>query len=183
MAKYQSITKSESVRHGLIAPRRPYSKKGKQELGLAKKEYAICPDCNSVYFDKAWHHMLEEDAKHLKDAGIKFKKLRFKVCPACQMKKDKTFEGELVIDLSGIAPHNGEEIMKIIENSDKQARDKDPMDRILWIEKEAKEIRIFTSENQLAVRMGKKLKSAIKNSTLKIAHSHEEDAMRVFWKY
>lgn len=179
MTKYQNVSKSEAVRHGTIAPRRQRSKKEKQEFGLAKKEYIVCPDCSAVYFDKAWHHALEEDLGHLRED----KNIQFKICPACRMKRDKIFEGELVINMASIAPKTGEEIMKIIENSDKQAQDKDPLDRILWIEKDKKEIRVFTSENQLAVRMGKKLKSSIKGSTIKIARSHEEDVIRVYWKY
>ena len=164
---------------GTIAPRRQRSKKEEQEFGLARKEFIICPDCSCVFFEKAWHHSLEEDAKHLKE----FKGLKFKVCPADRMKKNKIFEGEVIIELSKEKLGEKKEVLNAVKNSDEQARAHDPMDRILWIEEKGGEIRIFTSENQLAVRIGKKLKSSFKGGTLKIKHSHEEDVMRVYWDY
>lgn len=179
MPRYQSVSKSKAVRMGTAAPRRQRSKKDEQEFGLAKKEFIICPNCESVFFDKAWHHSLEEDARHLR----KSKHLKFKVCPACQMEKDRTFEGELVVTLSQERTAEKNEIINLIKNSDKQARAHDPMDRVLWIEYKGGEIRVLTSENQLAVRIGKKLESAFKGGSLEIKHSHGEDIIRVFWKY
>lgn len=179
MLQYQNTPKSKAVRMGTTAPRRQRSKKDEQEFGLAKKEFIICPNCESVFFDKAWHHSLEEDAKHLTDR----KNIRFKICPACRMEKDRTFEGELVISLSKEKLAEKNEIINVIKNSDEQARAHDPMDRILWIEYKGNEIRVLTSENQLAVRMGKKLESAFKGGSLEIKHSHEEDVIRAFWKY
>ena len=189
MPTYQKTPKSKAVRMGATAPRRQRSKKDEQEFGLASKEFVICPDCNCVFFDKAWHHSLEEDAKHLTDekprtsAQVRGKNIRFKICPACQMKKDKTFEGELVMTLSKEKMAEKNEILNVVKNSDEQARTHDPMDRVLWIEYKDSEIRVLTSENQLAVRIGKKLESAFKGGTLEIKHSHEEDIIRVFWIY
>lgn len=178
MPIYQNTPKSKAVRIGTIAPRRQRSKKEEQEFGLARKEFVICPDCNSVFFDKAWHHNLEEDIKHIK----RFKNLKFKICPACRMKKDRVFEGELVITLQKEKLGEKKEIMNVIKNSDEQAQSHDPMDRVLWIENKNNEIRVLTSENQLAVRIGKKLKSSFKGGTLEIRHSHQEDVIRVYWK-
>ena len=168
---------------GTIAPRRLRSKKEEQEFGLARKEFIICPDCKCVFFDKAWHHSLEEDIKHLENRGSRFKNLKFKVCPACRMKKDNTFEGELVIVLQKEKLGEKREILNVIKNSDEQAQSHDPMDRVLWIEDKKNEIRVLTSENQLAVRIGKKLKSAFKGGALEIRHSHDEDVMRAYWRY
>ena len=99
------------------------------------------------------------------------------------MEKDRTFEGELVITLSKEKLAEKNEIMNVVKNSDERARAHDPLDRVLWIEYKGSEIRVLTSENQLAVRMGKKLESAFKGSSLEIKHSHGEDIIRVFWKY
>ncbi len=164
---------------GTTAPRRQRSKKDEQEFGLTKREFIICPDCESVFFNKAWHHSLEEDARHLTGK----KNVKFKNCPACRMEKDRTFEGELVISLSKEKLAEKKEIINVIKNSGQQARAHDPLDRILWIEYKGSEIRVLTSENQLAVRIGKKLESAFKGGTLEIKHSHGEDVIRVFWKY
>lgn len=177
MTKYQNISKSEAVRHGSVAPRRLRSKKEEQEFGLSPREFVICPDCKSIFFDKAWHHNLDEDAKHIKEN----KNIKFSLCPACKMKAGKIFEGELTIKLIGVSPEKKQEILNIIKNSGSQAQDEDPMDRVLWLEETPGEIRVYTSENQLAVKIGKKLKSAFGGGNLNIKHSHEEDVIRVIW--
>ncbi len=143
----------------------------------------ICETCQSVYFEKAWHHSLDEDAKHLTDEKIEKAEIKFKTCPACQMKKDKAFEGELIIKMSGANPTIRQNVMSLLKNSDIQAMEKDPMDRILWTEIKGNDTHVYTSENQLAVRMGKKLESAFKGSTLAINHSKEEDLIRATWEY
>ncbi len=178
MSKHKGVNEKRAIRTGQIAPRRPRSKKEEQEFGPAPKEYIICSECSSVFFNKSWHHKIGEDLKHLKP----HKKVRLKNCPACKMKKDKVFEGQLTITLKG-NPGAEDKIMKVIKNIDEQAQEKDPMDRILWTEKEGKEIKIFTSENQLAVRMGKKLDSVFKGGTIEIRYSHKEDVARVYWQY
>ncbi|MEX2052917.1 MAG: hypothetical protein WD898_01680, partial [Candidatus Paceibacterota bacterium] len=162
MAHHKNIEK-KSIRSEGADLRRPRPKKDEQEFGLAPKEFIICSECNSVFFDKSWHHRLDDDIEHLNPD----KKVEFKTCPACQMKKDKVFEGQLVIILEE-NPGAAEEIMRVVKNSEEQAKEKDPMDRILWTEKQGKEIRIFTSENQLAVRMAKKLDSAFKGGKIDI---------------
>ncbi len=161
---------------GTIAPRHKRGKNEAQEFPNAPQGYEICPTCNSVFFGKAWHHTLEED-KHLNEN----KNIKFTTCPACQMKKDRMFEGELVIKMTGVNPEMKKEIMSAIENSNKMGMEKDPMDRILWTETNGDELHVFTSENQLAVKIGKKLESAFKGSRCQISHSHEEDIIRVHW--
>lgn len=163
---------------GTIAPRRKQAKNEPEEFPHAPKEFEICPDCNSVFFDKSWHHALDEDSRHL----VKQKKIKFAICPACRMKKDRVFEGELTIKISGVNPEVKKEILNALKNSNELAMARDPMDRILWTEDKGNEIHVFTSENQLAVKMGKKLESAFKGGKLEVRHSHQEDTIRVYWE-
>ena len=169
-----------AVKTGMIGRRHQRSRKEESEFGLAEKEFILCSECESVYFDKSWHNRLEEEKiQHLKTD----RQVKFELCPVCKMAHDKLFEGELVVKLKS---QNAkikikEEILNTIKNSDKQARERDPMDRILWTEEREDGIHIFTSENQLAVRIGKKLKSSFPGSTLEIKHSGE-DVIRVYWE-
>lgn len=127
---------------------------------------------------------MDEDVKHLRDEkNIDRKQLKFKTCPACQMKKDKSFEGEVIINLSGKGAAAKNEILHLIKNTDDQARFRDTLDRVLWTQDSGNEIHIFTSENQLAVMIGKKLDSAFKGGKLGIKYSHQEDPIRVHWQY
>lgn len=181
MPKYQRILKPKAVRHGLIAPERQEPTTQQQELGLAKKEYIVCQDCSAAYFDKSWHRGLEEDVKHFEE---KNKMIKFKICPACQMRRDKKYEGEIVLKFPVSSfRFPKEEILNLLKNSNQQAQEKDPMDRVLWTEEKDDGLHVYTSENQLAVKIGKKLKSAYKDSKLEIKHSHAEDPIRVYWEY
>lgn len=179
MAQYQNVSKAQAIQRGSIAPRRKRAPKDEQEFGLAGKGYVICPDCKSVFFDKSWHHLMDED-KHFsaeKDTNIKFA-----VCPACDMLKKKMFEGEITIKLKTQNLKLKADILGAIKNSDEMARERDPMDRVLWMEDNGNEIKVYTSENQLAVKIGKKLDSSFPGGQLKIEHSHGEDLIRVRWE-
>lgn len=181
MSQYQNVSKSQSVRRGSIAPRRKRAPKDEQEFGLAGKGYLVCPVCKSVFFDKSWHHPIEKDKNF---STKKDKNIKFELCPACDMLKKKMFEGEIVIKLNPAGEHAiiKNDVLGAIKNSDELARQRDPMDRVLWMEDEGNEIKIYTSENQLAVIIGKKLDSSFPGGQLKIDHSHGEDLIRVFWE-
>jgi NMD protein affecting ribosome stability and mRNA decay len=172
----KNSNKNMAVKTGMIGRRHQRSRKEESEFGLAGREFIICSDCGSVYFDKSWHHRLEEEkSEHLKTD----RQVKFELCPACKMAKNKLFEGELVIRFKINDLRLKNDVMNTVKNSDEQAREKDPMDRILWTEEREDGIHIFTSENQLAVRIGKKLKSSFSGSTLEIKHSGE-DIIRVY---
>ena len=157
----------------------PRSKKDEQEFGLAKKEFVVCMDCGSCYFDKSWHHALDEEkTAHFKQD----KMMKFDLCPACKMGKEKKYEGEVVVRLKVENTKLKVEIMNMIKNSDDQAREKDPMDRVLWTQEKPDGLHVFTSENQLAVKIGKKLHSSLGKGELKIVHSKGEDVIRVYFE-
>lgn len=157
----------------------PHSKKDEQEFGLAKKEFVICMDCGSCYFDKSWHHSLgEEKLDHLK----KDKLVKFDLCPACKMGKERRYEGEVIINVKGQMPNVKSEILNSIKNSDELARQRDPMDRVLWTEERGDGLHVFTSENQLAVKIGKKIRSSLGKGKLTIKYSREEDVTRVYFE-
>lgn len=178
MPKYQNTPKRVVVRHGLAAPHRIRSKKEEQEFGKAFKEFVVCPICKSAFFDKSWHHALGQDAKHFK----KSKAVKSKICPACKMKKEKRYEGEIILKIKNETSKIKDEILNSIKNSDKLARERDPMDRVLWIQNKKDGLHIYTSENQLAVKIGKKIKSSFGKGKLKIVHSQEEDVTRVYFE-
>lgn len=161
---------------------KPRPKKDEQEFGPGKKGIIICIDCNAYYYDKSWHPSLEGAVKGQTPEEFADHEVKFQPCPACQMKKDKTFEGEIIIKLNDVNDSQKSDILNAIHNADKQAQDRDVMDKVLWIEDKGTEIRVYTSENQLAIRIGKKLDSAFKGGKLNINHSKSEDAARVVWE-
>lgn len=174
----KNLSKKIAIKTGAINRRHQRSRKEESEFGKAGNEFIICRECNSVFFDKAWHHRLEEEKdSHLKSS----KKIKFELCPACEMARDNLFEGEIIIKLKEGSEKFKTDILNTINNSDKQAMERDPMDRILRIEEKTDGIHVFTSENQLAVKMGKKLRTSFNGGKMEIQHTGE-DLIRVYFE-
>jgi len=171
--------KLQSQIQGKFQPRRPQSKKEEQEFGPGKKDIVICPQCQAFYYYKSWHHHLEE-YRHLSED----KRVKFQLCPACQMIKEGKYEGQVI--LKNVPLEKEEEMIKLVKNFGEEAFRRDPLDRIIKIKSKKisqnlVEIEILTTENQLAVRIGKKIKGAFKGD-LEIKYSHQEDTARVIWR-
>lgn len=165
----QEVKKSK----GAIKPHLPKSKKEDQEFGLGKQNIVMCPECKAAYYYKSWHHSLEDYQKLSED-----KRIKFSICPACQMIKDKTYEGQVII--RGIMLDKKDEIINLIKNVAERAFKRDPMDRIIKIENNSiSEVEVLTTENQLAVSIGKQVKRAFKGGAIEIKWSDEESVARV----
>ena len=150
----------------------PDSKKNRQEYGPGKEDIIICPKCNAAYFYKSWHHNMEDYPELNKS-----KKVEFKLCPADAMKKDGRFEGE--VRIRNIPPSVKDEIVNQIENIGDLAYRRDPMDRILQIHVTDDRVEVRTSENQLALNIGRLVERAHKNAESKVSLSKNESTARV----
>ncbi len=129
------------------------------------KGVVICPTCHNILFKKSWH---SADSKNL--SGLKTEAALI-LCPACTMVKDHTYEGE--ITLVGIPPKYQTEMLHLIANFGAQAKKRDPQDRIIEIKQTKVGHRILTTENQMAVKMAKKIKTTFKDVAIDISFSKE----------
>lgn len=155
----------------------PKGRKEEQEFGPGKGDIIMCPKGEAVYFQKSWHHALEE-YKHLsEDKGI-----RFELCPADQMKKDGKYEG--IVRVEDIPPEVREEVVNLIKNVGQRAFERDVLDRILDVDYNKGTITVTTSENQLAISMGKQIQRARKRAKIDIQLSRQESVarVRVWWE-
>ncbi|MEA2113485.1 MAG: BCAM0308 family protein [Patescibacteria group bacterium] len=170
--------KMQRQKKGSCQPRVPKPRKEEAEFGPGKVNIIICKDCGAVYFYKSWHHYLEKHKKLFKDKPIKSA-----VCPACQMIRDKMFEGQII--LKNMPADKKNEILESIQNIGKRAFKRDPMDRIISVKEKNGEIEILTTENQLAVSIAKQIKRAFKGekAELKISWSHQESVVRVILNF
>lgn len=148
----------------------PKPKKEESEFGKGKKDLLICKECNAVYFYKSWHHRLE-DYPYLKET----KNLKFTLCPACQMIKEKRFEGEVIV--KNVSLKIKTNLINLIKNFGKEAFKKDPQDRVISIIDSGSQLRILTTENQLAQRLAKKIGQVFKGE-ISISHSQQESILR-----
>lgn len=129
------------------------------------KGIVICPVCHNILFKKSWH---AADSKNL--LGLK-QEAALILCPACTMIKDHTYEGEIII--KGIPQKSVTEMLHMIANFGAQAKKRDPQDRIIEITQTKDGYRVLTTENQLAVKIAKKIESTFNNMKADISFSRE----------
>ncbi|MBI4993501.1 hypothetical protein HZC33_00875 [Candidatus Wolfebacteria bacterium] len=135
-----------------------------REIPKGKGGIIFCGDCNAVHYKKSWHKNLRNYKNLRDDLAVKFS-----TCPACAMIKNKQFEGEVKIYN---APEKiSENLIHLIENFGHRAYSAEPMHRIIDIKKTREAIIATTTENQLAVKLAKKIKDTFKKVSMKITYS------------
>lgn len=141
----------------------------------ARGEFIFCPHGEAVYYKKSWHHTGDffKRLTHLKEN----KDIRFKLCPVHEMLKNKQFEGEIVI--RNIPQRVKKDLLNLIGGMNRRAMYRDVLDRVLEVRSGNQEIRITTSENQLAQKIVSKIKAAFrKNVQTTTMRARESDVVR-----
>lgn len=134
----------------------------------AKKGLVICEKCNIFYYKKSWHHSADKFIAEREDKDLP---LNFILCPACRMIKNKQYEGKIVIQN---APEKlKEELINLIKGYCRRAYLKDPLDRLIDIKKEDKNIIVTVTENELANKLGKKIKGTFNKLNVKTSFIKE----------
>jgi len=154
----------------------PREKFEEQEFGKGKKGYTLCTGCGAVYYEKSWHHK-EKYADKMEEIEKEAKK---SICPACAREKDNLCEG--FVTLKNVPEDKKEELLNLIKNAGERAIRNDILSRVTKIEERDGNIEICTTENQLAVSLGKQIKSAFEGE-LDINFSAQGGPARVVWAY
>ena len=141
-----------------------------REISKGKSGLVFCKACEAVYYKKSWHRNLR-DYKNLKENLA----VKFSLCPACEMIKNRQFEGEIIIE--NVPAKIKSDLINLAKAFSKRAFERDPMDRLIDIKETKEELRITMTENQLAVRLAKKIKETFKKAELKITYSPEPSDM------
>jgi len=133
----------------------------------------ICKICKAIYQDKHW-----QPFGKLNPANVD--KLKVSICPACHAKMAMVSDG--VLKLSGTFLQNhSKEILRIILNTETKENNRNIENRIERISVDKNEITVYTSKNQLAVEIGKKVASAYKGGELEIKWSKDDKPAEVKW--
>ncbi|OGD32283.1 hypothetical protein A3C91_00815 [Candidatus Azambacteria bacterium RIFCSPHIGHO2_02_FULL_52_12] len=132
------------------------------------KGLVICPRCRNVLFKKAWHHPQGQKVLKKEFAG---KDVHFLMCPACTMTTQHMYEGE--IRLHDVPARHEAELMHLIAGYGARAERQDSQHRVIGIEKQKGGYSVTTTEDQLAVRLAKKIKDVFKKTELAISYSKE----------
>jgi hypothetical protein len=141
------------------------SSKEREEFGSGKKGVVICPNCKAAYYKKSWHH----DIAHLE--GKEDMPVTFMLCPADQMIKNKQYEGKVIV--KNLPKEMEADVANLIKNAGFSAFEKEPMHRLISIEKVKGELITLTTENELAASIAKKIGSAYKKTGVKISFGRE----------
>jgi NMD protein affecting ribosome stability and mRNA decay len=154
--------------------RQPSKKVEEAEFDGGKKGVLICPKCKAVYKNKSWHHKEKYSNKEIKEmGGAKPYK-----CPVCTIKENNLCEGFII--LKNIPTNKEKDVLALVKNIAERAEKTDVLDRIIKLKKNKEGIKIETTENQLAVKLGKQIKRAFKGK-LDIHWAETEGPARVFW--
>lgn len=144
-----------------------------------KDSVILCSNCGAVYYDKHWHTNVKMSAVLKKQKGVPKE-----LCLECKMGKDikrggVNCEGEVI--LKNISAKDKPEMLNLIKNIGERAVKRDPEDKIIKIDEKKGEIKVLTTENQLAVSVGKQVARAFKGGELEIKWSENDEMVRVVW--
>lgn len=138
--------------------------------GRARRGIAVCSSCGNVYYRKEWH---ARSAAHgmLSRARREGGSVTRVLCPACSLVGSRLFEGEII--LRNLPSTIEEEVLRLVRGFAKRALRRDPQHRIIAVEHLKNAWRITTTENQLAVRLAKKIRDTFNRVAIKISYSRE----------
>ena len=142
------------VRRNLVESTDPYLPR------LDPGEVAACTQCHALYQRRHWFF----------DADAYFRETRqpttrMVLCPACQKIRDRYAEGKVTLHLSAFLAAHRDEILRLIRNEEERAKGSNPLERIVEISESAGAIVVTTTNEKLAQRIGRTLKSTYQGHT------------------
>lgn len=138
-------------------------------------EPAICSGCKAVYRHKRWSMDAEAYRQLAADAGV-----NRQLCPACRKIEDGYVEGYVILRGAYLWAHE-EEIRNILRNEESKAMDKNPLERIIRMEREGDDLLIETTEEKLAEHLGRVLNRSHQGE-LKVVWADDPSVCRVTWQ-
>ena len=140
-----------------------------------EKTKLMCKYCRAIYNGKSWQPFEKLNPKMIDE-------LKMATCPACHEQFDHISDGVLHLKGPGITPIK-KEIMNEIKNIADHEESRDILSRVERIEDNKEEVRVYTTKNQLAVELGKKIASAHKGGKLEIKWSKQDKPVEVYWYF
>jgi hypothetical protein len=142
----------------------------------APKGILSCRGCGSIYYLRRW--TLEPTREVLRRVELR-DGVRITYCPACQKMRDHYWLG--VVQISGINAGEKREIVKLLRNEETRAREKNPLERIVRIVDRDGGLRVETTTEKLAQRLGRSLGKA-RGGKVTYKWSHRNKFARVVWE-
>ncbi len=140
---------------------------------------ARCSNCGAIYHDKHWQSASLVPAYVLKEVSASA------LCDECAKpvgidgEKVTGYGGEVMLEVHD--PQDKIEIAGLVRNVGKRAMARNPEHRIIRMKEYDGRIMIYTTENQLAVAIGKEVDSARKGGRLSIDWADGDKYVHVRW--
>jgi len=138
-------------------------------------EPIVCRGCHAVCTRKRWRIDEVAYAKLLRARTA-----RQVLCPACQKIRDGYPSGQVTLTGQFLAEHR-DEILRLIANEEKRAREKNPLERIMSLSEENGQLVLTTTDEKLAQRIGRELRKAC-GGIVTYGWSHNNKFVRVRWE-
>ncbi len=142
--------------------------------GTGLAEPSFCRVCGAVYRKKRWV-MDAEEAAHLESSNSG----HAVVCPACRKISDNYAEGVITLYGSYLWEHE-DEIRNMLRNEENRVMDKNPLARIISMNRSEGNLQIETTEEKLAEHLGRALHKAHQGE-LKVTWADDHAVCRVDW--
>lgn len=165
--------RSKKARKPLIEQHTPqwWEKEGK------KRGVVRCSTCGAYFLTDHWLFVPAALEK-------KFVKIaRGATCPACASERAHgvaAAEGELLI--RGLAAADRPLVLQTIAAYAARERTRNPEARVLSVDVRGSGVRVLTTQNHLAVRLGKKLDESRKGGKLEITYGNDDLPARAVWQ-
>lgn len=142
----------------------------------APEGIVYCSDCGAVYYRRRWTLAPPQE---ICNRGEFRSDVRSTFCPACRKIRDHYPFGEVL--LLGITPEEKNEVLHLLRNEEKRAREKNPLERIMSIQAERAGWKVETTTEKLAQRLGRCLQKA-RRGNVAYKWSHNNKFVRVTWE-
>lgn len=167
------IARSTKARKPLIERHTPqWWEKEAKKSGVVR-----CSTCGAYFLTDHWLFVPAALAK-------KFVRIaRGATCPACASERAHGMpaaEGELIV--KGCAAADRPLVLQTIAGYAARERARNPEARVLSVDVRGVDIRVLTTQNHLAVRIGKKLDESRKGGKLEIIYGSDDLPARVVWQ-
>ncbi len=138
-------------------------------------EVAACTECHALYHRRHWFFDADAYVRETMQPTT-----RMVVCPACQKIRDRYAEGQVTLRASPFLTAHKEEIVHLLRNEEERAKGVNPLERIIEITESEEGMVVTTTNEKLAQRLGRMLKSAYQGETT--YHWSEPKFLSVTWQ-
>ena len=135
-----------------------------------------CRGCGAVYYHARWSLDPTEEIRRSVESG---NGVRRTYCPACQKIRHHYAQG--IVKITRMDAKEKGEILRLLKNEESRARGKNPLERILAVVNDAGGMRVETTTEKLAQRLGRCLNKA-RGGKVTYKWSHRNKFARVFWE-